>query len=236
MEIIPAIDLRDGKCVRLVQGRYDQETIFGDDPAAMASHWEAQGAQRLHVVDLDGAREGVPRNLGAVGEIVRAVRAPVELGGGLRDLKTIERALELGVDRVVVGTAALDRARVQQLVEAVGERLVAGIDAREGRVAVRGWQETTEVEPLALARELAALGVRWFVFTDILRDGMLHGPNTAALRRIVESVDASVIASGGIATIEHVRAVREAGAAAAIIGTALYAGRLTLRAAMEAAC
>lgn len=236
MEIIPAIDLRDGKCVRLVQGRYDQETIFGDDPAAMASHWEGQGAQRLHVVDLDGAREGVPRNLGAVGEIVRAVRAPVELGGGLRDLKTIERVLELGVDRVVVGTAALDRARVQELVEAVGERLVAGIDAREGRVAVRGWQETTEVEPLALARELAGLGVRWFVFTDILRDGMLHGPNTAALRRIVESVDASVIASGGIATIEHVRAVREAGAAAAIIGTALYAGRLTLRAAMEAAC
>jgi len=236
MEIIPAIDLRDGKCVRLVQGRYDQETIYGDDPGAMAVHWERQGARRLHVVDLDGAREGEPRNLDAVGEIVRAVKAQVELGGGIRDLETARLALELGVERVIIGTAALDPDRVRAMVEALGERVMAGIDARQGRVSVRGWLETTDVKAIDLARRLASLGIRSIVFTDIVQDGMMRGPNIAALREMVEGVDAEIIASGGISTVEDVRAVRDAGAAAAIIGTALYSGRLELREAMEAAC
>jgi phosphoribosylformimino-5-aminoimidazole carboxamide ribotide isomerase len=236
MEIIPAIDLRGGKCVRLVQGRYDREVVFGDDPAAMAVHWQQQGATRLHVVDLEGARDGEPRNLGAVSAILRAVRIPVQLGGGIRDEETGRRALNLGVDRVIVGTAALDAASAGRIIAALGGKVAAGIDARDGRVAVRGWLETSEVRAVELARRMVEMGVRWIIFTDIGSDGMLGGPNLAALREMVESVEAPVIASGGISSVEHVRAVRAAGAAGAIIGTALYTGRLTLREAMEAAC
>ena len=236
MEIIPAIDLRGGRCVRLFQGRYDRETVFGDDPAAIARHWAAQGATRLHVVDLDGAREGEPRNLEAVAAIARAVAVPVQLGGGIRSEEAARRALDLGVARVIVGTAALDPQAIGRLVACLGDRLAVGIDARDGRVAVRGWLETSEILATDLARAVAGLGVRCLVFTDIARDGTLEGPNVAALREMVESVEAAVIASGGISTVEQVRAVREAGAAGAIIGTALYAGRLSLKEAMEGAC
>ncbi len=234
MEVIPAIDLRGGRCVRLVQGDYNRETVFSDDPAAMARHWEEQGARRLHIVDLDGARQGEPRNLEAVEQIARAVSIPVQLGGGMRDEATARRALALGVERVIIGTAALDRTAARRMIEVLGDAVVAGIDAREGRVAVRGWLETSEVTAVALARELTALGVRWIVFTDIGRDGVLEGPNVSALREMVESVTARVIASGGISSVEDVRAVRDAGAAGAIIGTALYTGRLRLKEAMEA--
>jgi len=236
IQIIPAIDLRGGKCVRLVQGRYDRETVFSDDPAETARHWEREGAPRLHVVDLDGAREGEPKNLEVVERIARAVEIPVQLGGGIRTEEAARRALAAGADRVIIGTAALEGNAAGRLVAALGEALAVSIDAREGRVAVRGWVETSDVRSLDLAREMAELGVRCLVFTDIGRDGMLQGPNVDALREIVESVDASVIASGGITSVEHVRAVRETGAAAAIIGTALYVGRLSLREAMEAAC
>jgi phosphoribosylformimino-5-aminoimidazole carboxamide ribotide isomerase len=236
MEILPAIDLRGGKCVQLVQGRFHEETVFGDDPAAMARRWEAEGARRLHVVDLEGARDGEPRNLDAVARIVEAVGIPVQLGGGIREVATARRALDVGVDRVIVGTAALDPEAAARFAAEIGDSVVAGIDARGGFVAVRGWLDTTEVRALDLARRLAGLGFRWVVFTDIAQDGMLEGPNVAALREVVESVDASVIASGGISSVRDVEAVREAGAVGAIVGTALYTGRLTLAEALEAAC
>lgn len=236
MEIIPAIDLRGGKCVRLVQGRYDRETVFSDDPVEMARRWEREGARRLHIVDLDGAREGQPRNLAVVEGIARAVEIPVQLGGGIRSEETARQALAAGVQRVIIGTAALERASARRMADALGEALAAGIDARDGRVAVRGWVEMSEVKAVDLAREMAGLGIRWIVFTDIGQDGMLAGPNTSALRELVKASRASIIASGGISSAADIRAVKEAGAAGAIIGTALYTGRLSLKEALEAAC
>jgi len=236
MEIIPAIDLRGGRCVRLVQGDYARETVFADDPVAMARRWEQQGATRLHVVDLDGAREGEPRHLDVASAIARAVAIPIQLGGGIRSPDAAQRALDSGVDRVIVGTAALDPDMAGNIIDAVGESAVAGIDARDGRVAVRGWLDTTDIAALDLARRLTAIGMRWIVFTDIASDGMLEGPNLSALRDIVEGVDASVIASGGITTVDDIRAVKETGAAGAIIGSALYTGRITLAQALGAAC
>jgi len=236
MEILPAIDIRGGKCVRLVQGDYARETVFGDDPAAMARHWEQHGATRLHVVDLDGAKAGEPRNLDVVGRIIEAVSIPVELGGGMRSVEIARRALDLGVERVIIGTAALDPEMARGLFGALGEKAVAGIDARDGRVAVRGWLDVSDVRAVDLARELVGMGAKWVVFTDIGSDGMLRGPNLPALREMVEGVAASVIASGGITTAEDVIAAKGAGAAAAIIGRARYEGRVTLEEAMEAAC
>jgi phosphoribosylformimino-5-aminoimidazole carboxamide ribotide isomerase len=236
MEILPAIDLRGGKCVRLLQGDYDRETVFSDDPPAMARHWESLGAPRLHVVDLDGAKEGVPRNLDVVRGICSAVSVPVQLGGGMRDVAIAQQALDAGVDRVIVGTAALDPDAAAEFVGALGDRVVAGIDARDGFVAVRGWLDTTEVRAIDLARELFALGMRWIVHTDIASDGMLKGANIPALKEMVESVDAAVIAAGGISTIDDLRAARDAGAAAAIVGRALYTGSLDLKEALNALC
>lgn len=234
MEIIPAIDLRGGKCVRLLQGDYSRETVFSDDPPAMAKHWESLGARRLHVVDLDGAREGKPRNLEVVRAICAAVSIPVQLGGGMRNTAIAQQALEVGVDRVIVGSAALDPEAAAAFVEELGERVVAGIDARDGLVAVHGWLDTTSVGAVDLARKLVLLGFRWIVFTDIQRDGTLRGTNITALREMIVAVSASVIASGGITTVEDLRAARNAGAAGAIVGRALYTGDLDLKAALEA--
>lgn len=236
MEIIPAIDLRGGKCVRLLQGDYSRETVFSEDPPAMAKHWESLGAPRLHVVDLDGAREGEPRNLEVVRAICAAVSIPVQLGGGVRDTAIAQQALEVGVDRVIVGSAALDPEAAAAFVGELGERVVAGIDARDGLVAVHGWLDTTAVLAVDLARKLVALGFRWIVFTDIQQDGTLRGTNIPALREMVGAVSASVIAAGGITTVEDVRAARDAGAAGAIVGRALYTGDLDLKAALEALC
>jgi phosphoribosylformimino-5-aminoimidazole carboxamide ribotide isomerase len=236
MEILPAIDLRGGKCVRLLQGDYDRETVFSDDPPAMARHWESLGAPRLHVVDLDGAKEGAPRNLDVVRDICSAVSIPVQLGGGMRDVAIARQALDAGVDRVIVGTAALDPDAAGEFVRALGDRVVAGIDARDGFVAVRGWLDTTEIRAIDLAKKLVALGMRWIVFTDIQSDGMLEGTNIPALKEMVESVAASVIASGGITTIDDLRAARDAGAAGAIVGRALYTGSLDLKEALDALC
>ena len=236
MEIIPAIDLRGGKCVRLLQGDYSRETVFSDDPPAMAKHWESLGARRLHVVDLDGAREGEPRNLEVVRAICAAVSIPVQLGGGMRNTALAQQALEVGVDRVIVGSAALDPEAAAAFVEEFGERVVAGIDARDGLVAVHGWLDTTSVGAVDLARKLVTLGFRWIVFTDIQRDGTLRGTNITALREMIVAVSASVIASGGITTVEDLRAARNAGAAGAIVGRALYTGDLDLKAALEGLC
>ncbi len=237
MEIVPAIDIRGGKCVRLLQGDYARETVFADDPAAMAQHWHSQGAPRLHVVDLDGARDGEPRNLDAVAAIVTAVRIPVELGGGIRTRQAARWALAIGVDRVIIGTAALDREVAGSMAAALGSSLAAGIDARDGVVAVRGWLESTEIKAVELARDLVRLGIHTIVYTDIASDGMQQGANVPAMREMVQAVpNASVIASGGISTVEDVRALHGVGCAGAVIGMALYTGKLGLQEAMEAAC
>lgn len=235
MEIIPAIDLRGGRCVRLRQGDYQQETIFSDDPVEMARSWVEQGATKLHVVDLDGAREGKPLNFSVVADICAAVPVPVQLGGGIRDEVAARHALDLGVQRVIIGTGALDRALVGELITELGESLAVGIDARDGMVAVRGWLETTALKAVVLARRLAGLGVKWFVYTDIASDGMLKGANVAAMREMIAAVpEASVIASGGVTTVDDIRALKAAGAAGAIVGTALYTGRLNLKDALRA--
>ncbi len=235
-EVIPAIDLQGGRCVRLVQGDFDQSTVYGDDPAAMARRWEAAGASRIHVVDLDGAKQGSPRQLTVVDQIVKAVRVPVQLGGGLRTAEDIAAALAVGVDRVMVGTKAIeDPAFVNVVLERFGERVGIGIDAKDGRVAVRGWVDVSDVDALDLARSMAERGVRTIVYTDIARDGMLTGPNVDAMRRMAEAVPSvAVIASGGVGKPADILDLTETGTVGVIVGKAIYTGNVDLAQAIHA--
>lgn len=235
MEVIPAIDLRGGRCVRLVQGDYDREIAFSDDPVAMARSWVEQGAQRIHVVDLDGAREGRPVNDQAVRAIIEAVDVRVEVAGGIRDLDAVDSWLTAGADRVVLGTAAVrDPDLAAEAARRHGEHIVVSIDARDGIVATDGWRETTEVQAGELLVRLAALGVPRFVYTDIGRDGMLGSPNFEAVEAMVAATDAPIIAAGGVGKVEHLVRLGEAGAEGAIVGLALYDGRLQLSDALAA--
>lgn len=236
MQIWPAIDLRAGKCVRLQQGDYDRETVFGEDPAAMARHWAEQGAGYLHLVDLDGARDGRATNLESIRAIRQAVDLVCELGGGLRNDETIEELLRLGLDRLVIGTKALkEPAWFRQLCRRHPQRLVLGIDARDGRVATDGWLETSQVEATELARQFADEPLAAIVYTDIATDGMLAGPNVSALAEMQAAVDVPVIASGGVTTADDVARLAAIPMAGCIIGRALYEGRLTIAAALDAA-
>ncbi len=235
MEVIPAIDLRGGRCVRLRQGDYDQETVFSDDPVATAQRWAGEGAERLHVVDLDGAREGRPVNDGAVRSIIEAVDLPVQVAGGVRDLDAVAGWLAAGADRVVLGTAA---AREPELAAEAcrrhGQRIVVSIDARGGLVAVEGWREATAVDAKALLRQLTELGVRRFVYTDIDRDAMLQSLNFDGVEAMVAASDAAIIAAGGVTTVADLVRLAELGVEGAIIGLALYDGRLALPEALAA--
>jgi phosphoribosylformimino-5-aminoimidazole carboxamide ribotide isomerase len=231
MIVIPAIDLREGRCVRLLQGDFARETVYGDDPVQMALRWQEAGASLLHVVDLDGARAGRPVQAATVAAIAAALAIPVQLGGGMRTLEQIACALDGGVSRVVLGTAAIeDRGLLAAALDRWGaERIVLGIDARDGMVATRGWLETTAVRATDLARDLAALGLRRVIYTDIGRDGTLHEPNYAALRELAAAGDFAVIASGGVARREHLAALAALpGVEAAIVGRALYTGDVVL--------
>jgi phosphoribosylformimino-5-aminoimidazole carboxamide ribotide isomerase len=243
-ELIPAIDLLAGRCVRLAQGDYERATVYGEDPGATAGGFLAAGAHRLHVVDLDGARAGHPVNRDALAAVLAAARAvgvPVQLGGGLRSIAAVADALELGVQRVVLGTVAL---RDPELVRAAARRfpgrVVVGIDARGGRVAVSGWLETSEVAATEAAKRFADAGVAALVYTDIARDGMGDGPDLDGAAAIAAAASVPVIASGGVASLDHVRAAaaRAAdGVAGLIVGRALYTGAVDLRRALEiAAC
>jgi phosphoribosylformimino-5-aminoimidazole carboxamide ribotide isomerase len=225
---IPAVDIRGGRCVQLVQGDFARETAYGDDPAEMARHWQAQGASRLHVVDLDGARDGVRANAAAISKLIDSVEIPVQVGGGVRSLETARVLLDQGADRVVVGTAAAERPEaLAEWIEALGaERLIVGVDARNGRVATHGWKNETDLTVEGFCQALATLGVRLVLYTDVGRDGMLRGPDVSGTRAVAKIVD--VLASGGVSSVEHLRALAEAGALGAIIGTALYEGRLKL--------
>lgn len=236
MQIWPAIDLRGGQCVRLRQGDFNQETVFGDDPAAMARHWVAEGATALHLVDLDGARDGRPANLASAREILAAVDVPCQLGGGIRDEHTIAELFQLGVARLVVGTKALKqpdwfRAMCRQF----PQRLVLGLDARDGRVATDGWLETSDVAAAALAAQFADEPLAAIVMTDIGRDGMLAGPNVAAYRELRAAVDVPIFASGGVARAADIEQLASVPVDGAIIGRALYERSLTLPDALEAA-
>ena len=231
MIVIPAIDLRGGRCVRLLQGDFARETVYGDDPVRMALRWQEAGAALLHVVDLDGARAGHPAQAEIVAAIARALTIPVELGGGLRSIAHIAGALDGGVARVVLGTAAIeDRGLLAAALDRWGpERIILGLDARDGLVATRGWIETTAVRATDLARDLATLGLRRIVYTDIGRDGTLHEPNYAALADLAAAGDFAVIASGGVARREHLAALADIpGVEGAIVGRALYTGDVVL--------
>jgi phosphoribosylformimino-5-aminoimidazole carboxamide ribotide isomerase len=232
-EILPAIDLRAGRCVRLLQGDYARETVFSDDPVAMARRWAEAGARRLHVVDLDGARSGRPENLPVVRQIAAAVSLPVQLGGGIRDREAVLAALDAGVARVILGTTLItgDPALIDALLAEFGDRVVAGVDARDGRVAIHGWTETTDRDAVDLARELEARGARRLIYTDISSDGMLDGPNFEGVRRMVEALSIPVIAAGGVSSADDVRrlaALEPVGLEGVIIGKALYTSAVRL--------
>lgn len=236
MLVIPAIDLRGGRVVRLRQGDPASETAFGNDPAAVARRWEGEGARMLHLVDLDGAFSGRPRNLAAIRAIVGAVRIPVQVGGGLRSLEAIGEILDLGAARAVLGTAAVkDPELLARAAERHPGRICLGIDARDGRVAVEGWAERTDQPAAELARALAGPGIAAVIYTDIARDGMMAGPNVEALRAMAAAVACGLIASGGIAGLDDLRRVAEIpGVTGAIVGRALYDGGLSLREALVA--
>ncbi len=237
MEIIPAIDVRAGRCVRLYQGDYQQETVFSEDPVAVALEWQRQGALRLHVVDLDGAARGRPANLAAIQAILTQVTIPVQVGGGVRDAATAETLLTAGAERVVLGTVAVENpGLVQQICHRHGsQRVVVAIDARDGQVATRGWRETTSVDAVSLADEMVALGVCRLLYTDIARDGTLSGPNVAANAALVRQTGLAVLASGGVASTEHVQRLKEVGVEGVVLGRALYTGAITLAEALAAA-
>jgi phosphoribosylformimino-5-aminoimidazole carboxamide ribotide isomerase len=229
MILYPAVDIRGGRCVRLIEGDFDRETVYDSDPTLAARRWVEAGAKWLHVVDLDGAVEGRPVNSEAVARIRAAVDVPIQLGGGLRLLTDLEGAFGAGVDRAILGTGALrDPELVISAVARWGDRIAVALDARDGRLATDGWLGQTDTGAVDVAQRLAHCGVRHFVYTDIRRDGTLSGPDVAGLSELIEKVEANVIASGGIASLADIDAVASVGAAGAIIGRALYDGRVDL--------
>ncbi|EFH88490.1 1-(5-phosphoribosyl)-5-[(5-phosphoribosylamino)methylideneamino]imidazole-4-carboxamide isomerase [Ktedonobacter racemifer] len=229
MIILPAIDIKDGLCVRLYQGDYAQVTTYGRDPVQVAQRWQEAGASWLHVVDLDGAAQGRPVNTELIQRMRRETTLQIEVGGGMRSLEQIGQVLALGVERVILGTVALrDRALLEAALARWGERIVVGLDARDGFVAVSGWYETSQVRATELAGELSRLGVRRFVYTDIARDGALSGPNLPALREMQQASESALIASGGVSSLEDLRELAQSGVEGAIVGKAIYTGAVDL--------
>jgi phosphoribosylformimino-5-aminoimidazole carboxamide ribotide isomerase len=234
MEIIPAVDIRGGRCVRLYQGDFQRETVFGDDPVAVALSWQEAGATRLHVVDLDGAREGRPANANVVSHIIEALLIPVQVGGGLRDRQSIDSYLGTGAARVVLGTAAVkDRSLLAEAIAGYGERIIVGVDARVGMVAVEGWREETPLAVAELMSELAAVGVPRFIYTDALRDGTLRGPDFAAVQTVLATVNVPVIYAGGVSSVADLVRLASLKVEGAIIGQALYTGAVDFQEALK---
>jgi len=239
MIILPAIDIKDGKCVRLYQGDFDRLTTYDADPVHVAQRWQDAGASWLHVVDLDGALNGYPANLEVIQRIREAVSLHIECGGGMRTLDAMQQMLAMGIDRIILGTIALtDPDLLQAALQRWPARIVAGLDARVGRVAIAGWRETSQVLATALASELCASGVQRFVYTDIARDGALRGPNLPALQAMQAAIShisqgGALIASGGISTIDDLQAITQLGIEGAIVGKALYTGAIDLAQAIQ---
>ncbi len=236
MKILPAIDLKDGRCVRLLRGDANQETVFSADPIEVALKWRDQGGEYLHVVDLDGAFDGEPRHFGMVAQIAQETSLPLEVGGGIRTRDTVVRYLDAGVDRVIIGTRALESPEwLAGLCDEFPGRIAAGVDAREGRVAVRGWMEVSQMTALDLAVRLQEMKLSAVIYTDISQDGTLEGPSVESTREFAAAVKLPVIASGGVGNIEHVRQLAALPLAGIIIGRALYAGTVALPEALAVA-
>ena len=236
MQIWPAIDIRGGKCVRLAQGDYAQETVYGSDPADMAHRFAMDGASGLHIVDLDGARSGNPENYNAIASIVSEIEIPCQVGGGIRDEKTIAKLIDLGIQRLIIGTKAInDPEWLAQMCRKYPEHLLVGIDARQGMVATEGWEKTSSVSAVELVKNLSSLTLAGIIFTDISRDGMLSGPNFSEVNHVVDIAGIPVIASGGITTTDDVSSLAQMGASGAVIGKSLYEGRITIPEAVQAA-
>jgi phosphoribosylformimino-5-aminoimidazole carboxamide ribotide isomerase len=235
MIVIPAIDLKDGKCVRLLQGKQEEVTVYSDDPAAMAKHWVSLGAELLHVVDLDGAFTGEQKNFDKIKAVRDAIDIPIEIGGGIRDLGRIEKLVSLGIDRVIIGTSAAknpDMAR--RACEKFLNKVLVGIDAKDGKVAVKGWVEVTELDAIAFAQKMREAGAAGIIYTDISRDGMLSGPNIEAMAKMVSSVDIPVIASGGVSRLDDIKTLNQIKDLWGVItGKALYEGTMDLKQAIE---
>lgn len=239
MIIFPAIDLKDGQCVRLVQGRLENKTVYSDAPAAQARSFQDQGAEWLHIVDLDGAFTGSPGNSQAIKSIAAALNIPFQVGGGLRTRTDVKRVLDLGATRVIIGTSALKQNFIAELLDEFGpERIILGLDAKDGMVAVQGWTESAGLTALDFGKQMRALGLKTAVFTDVSRDGLLQGPNLASTEEMARSSGLQIIASGGISTIDNIRRLKSLesqGICGAIIGKALYDGKLSLEDALLAA-
>ena len=233
MIILPAIDLKEGRCVRLEQGLMDKDTVYNDNPGEQARIWQDQGGEFLHIVDLDGAFAGLPKNKEAIRAIVDAIDIPSELGGGIRDMQTIEAYLELGIDRVILGTVAKEKpSLVEEACKKFPGQIVVGIDAKDGLVAVRGWADVTEKKATEMAKEMEGFGVEAIIYTDIARDGMMQGPNIEATKALAESINIQVIASGGLSTLDDIRrliAIESSGVIGVITGKAIYSGAINLR-------
>lgn len=235
MIIYPAIDIKDGKCVRLSQGRFDHVAVYGENLVEMALKWEAAGAQYLHMVDLDGARGGAPVNLEAIGEVATAIKIPVQMGGGIRNLAAIESALCKGVQRVILGTSAVkDPEFVKSALREYGYRIVIGIDAKDGRVAIDGWEKTSNFTAVDFARKMESLGAKTIIYTDISKDGMLAGPNLKAMEEMAGAVEMEVIASGGVGSLQDIKDLKAIGMPGVIVGKALYTGAVDLEEAIQA--
>ena len=236
MDIIPAIDVLGGRCVRLYQGDYDKQTVYSDDPAGVALHWEQEGASRIHIVDLDGAASGNRLNLAIIERIAKGINIPIQVGGGVRDLTSAEELLGIGVSRIIMGTSAIEQPDlVKQACLLFGaQAVVIGVDARDGMVALRGWREVSSVNVLGFVDDMAALGINRIIYTDIYKDGTLTEPNFDVVEELVNRSGVSVIASGGISSVDHLKRLRDLGAEGAIIGMALYTGAINLEDAIAA--
>ncbi|MDF2593694.1 MAG: hisA [Clostridia bacterium] len=230
MKLYPAIDLKDGNCVRLLQGDYNEVTVYGSNPAEMAKQWESLGGDYLHIVDLDGAKEGKGINDEAIKAIVDAIDIPIELGGGIRTLEDIKAKLAMGVDRVILGSAAIkNKSLVKEAIDTFGaEKIVVGVDAKGGMVAIEGWLEVTDVSALEFCKELEVIGVKTVIYTDIAKDGMMQGPNIEETAKLVEETNLDIIASGGVSTLSDLQKLEEIKVYGAIIGKALYIGAIQL--------
>lgn len=230
MRIYPAIDIKDGNCVRLFKGRFDDVTVYDTDPVAVAKRWEQEGAEFIHVVDLDGALKGRGVNSKVIKNICKSVKVPVQTGGGIRTMEDVEFMLSLGVERVIIGTSAVrDKEFVKEAVKKYGEKIVIGIDAKDSMVAIEGWEEVSTYKALDFAREMEKIGVKTIVYTDISTDGTLKGPNIEAMIEMSENLNIDVIASGGVGNEEHLLSLSKTKVEGAIVGKALYTGNVELK-------
>ncbi len=236
MIIYPAIDIMDGRCVRLVQGQFSKETVYADNPVEVALKWESIGSKYLHVIDLDGARTGRPQNASLIIEMAAKLGIPMQLGGGIRSMETIGIFISKGVERVILGTSAVrDSKFVKEALKIFNKNIAIGIDAKDGMVAIEGWAKTSQFTSIDFAQKMEKLGARTIIYTDISRDGMLSGPNFKAIEEMVKAVDMEVIASGGVSKLEDVKILKEIGVSGIIIGKALYTGDIDLGQALAAA-